>query len=438
MPTRFAFPVSVVAAGLMACGCAGPGRGQLAERAGGSAALFGQFRAYDGRSGRPLRFADVVQRCRGADVVLFGEEHNDVVCNELEAQLLSVLAAQPRPVALAMEFFESDTQAALDAYLARRIDEAAFREQARQGRAYVLSHRPLIELCRAGDIPVLAANAPRRLVRSFRTSDLAYAEFRQSLPPADQRWLPVRSAYLSGPYEKRFFEMMSAHEGAAEPAPAGPPGMPPMPPPGMPPMPPPTAESAPATPAGMPPMPSPGMPPMPPPEPGEPSMPLMPPPQAATQPAEAAPPTDAQPTESTPAGSQPAEPPASAPAPAREMGSPLNIERFFRSQLLWDDAMAESLANYRARHPADRVMLIVGGFHVAHRGGTAIKFHQRRPRDRICTVVFRGTPDDKLAFGDEDRGAGDVVIYGIVPPPEKERPATQPASQPAAPSPGAG
>ena len=214
-------------------GCTQASRLDLDRTTGGNAALFGQFCAYDGRSGQPLTFDDVVRRCATADVILFGEEHSDAVCNQIEAQLLAALAARARPVALAMEFFERDTQACLDQYLEGQIDEPAFRKATRQGRAYVLAHRPLIEMCRAACIPVIAANAPRRLVREYRQSDLEYAEVRAGLDSSDQQWLPPENEYLGGEYHERFIETMTHHD---EATPGGAPGMPaPSIPPGMPP-----------------------------------------------------------------------------------------------------------------------------------------------------------------------------------------------------------
>jgi len=356
-------------------GCGGVQRLNVSERTGGSAALYGQFRAYDGHTGRPISFAEVVRRCGRADVVLFGEEHSDAVCNQVEAQLLYALAQQARPVTLAMEFFEADTQPDLDAYLTGKIAEPAFRERARQNRAYVLAHRPLIELCRVAHLPVVAANAPRRLIRQYRNADVDYDTFRAGLDPADQRWLPTRSAALEGPYKERFFEMMREH---------GPGGAPPGPsPPGVP-------ATMPAT---------------------------MPSGRSMKMPASA-------PTAET----QPTSAPASAPAtaPVAEAPPAVNVAQFYRSQLLWDDSMAESLANARQRHPNRRVMLVVGVFHVARWGGTALKFRERRPDDRVCTVVYSSTTDGAFTFDEQDRHAGDVVIYGIVPPPEEKKPTAPP------------
>lgn len=330
------------------CGCAGLSRASLQARTGGSAALYGQFQVYDGRNGRPLSFADLVRACAQSDLVLFGEEHNNVVCNQLEAQLLYALS-QKHPTALAMEFFEADTQASLSAYLSGRIEEDAFRQQTRQKSSYLLSHRPLIELSRAARIPVIAANIPRRLVRAFSASGKNFSDFRAETTAEDRRWLPRSYVYVEGPYRERFMEMMSAH-----PAPS-------------------------------------------------------------SQPA-------SQPTTTTAATTEPAQP---------------RSERFYSSQLLWDNAMADAVASFRESFGDRRVMLVVGSFHVAREGGTWQRLRDQRPNDRITTVVFRSRQSNLDEFDDEDRGLGDFVVYGITPPSKPPagpttRPATtQPATQPA-------
>ena len=476
--------VAAAVAGLLCqlVGCTQASRLDLDRTTGGNAALFGQFRAYDGQSGEPLTFDDVVRRCAAADVVLFGEEHSDAVCNQLEAQLLAALAAQARPVALAMEFFESDTQACLDQYLEGQIDEPAFRKATRQGRAYVLAHRPLIEMCRAAGIPVIAANAPRRLVREYRQSDLEYAEFRAGLEPSDQQWLPPENEYLGGEYHERFIETMTQHDEAT------PGGAPAMPPPGSP------------IPPGMPPPPA---------TPDESGVPGMPPATGATaggphntgatgsgsaqsaptEPAATSPAVAASAVEEAAllaelgasldrlaeaaaeisrvleeyaaAASQPVTQPASpgkpvtAPeassetgpenAPASQPAEPMpqtetmpqpmaDPEAFYRAQLLWDEAMASSVAEARACRPQHRVMLVVGGFHVMRDGGTAQKLRHRRPNDRVVTVAYSGTQETCLTFDPSDCNAGDIIIYGIQPPPKPKDakpagmpPMTQPA-----------
>lgn len=326
---------------LPAAGCGGMVNHRLLTETGGSAALAGQFRAFDGKTGQSLTFADIAARVRTADIVLFGEEHSNAVCNALEAQVLAAMDASGRPVTLAMEFFEADTQAALDAYLTGKIDESSFRTMARQRRAYVNSHRAMIEYCRAESIPVIAANAPSRLTRALRLSGLPFEEFVATLEPADRAWLPRSSETLEGRYHERFVEAMGDHVTAATPT------------------------------------------------------------------------------------TQPASEPSTQPA------APDPLVSSYRSQSLWDDAMAESIANHRDRHPDRRIMLVVGVFHVEQEGGTLVKTRRRRPGDKILTLVYRGTTVAPLAGDESDRGVGDIVIYGMTPEPPEEPKSHGPTSAPA-------
>ena len=167
--------------------------------------------------------------------------------------------------------------------------------------AAILAHRPLIEMCRAACIPVIAANAPRRLVRDYRKSDLDYCDFFAGLDSADQRWMPRQNQYLTGAYHDRFIETMSRHE---EPTP--PPGMPPGAP-GMP-------AAAPAMPPGSPAMP-PGAGPMPPVAPAMPPGPPSMPPGAPSMPP-VAPPTPPASGQMPPGPRMPGPPPAVAPGPS--------------------------------------------------------------------------------------------------------------------------
>lgn len=355
MDNRQAFVTLTASAILFLGGCSGASRVKLTERTGGSAALYQQFQAFDGRTGETLSFADIVRRSARADVVLFGELHSHAVCNAIEAQLFHAMLKESRPAALAMEFFERDTQAALDAYLAGKSDEAAFIKQTRQNRDYLLAHRPLVELCRSAGAPIIAANAPRRLVREYRMSKMPFDEFRRSRSVEDQQWLPRSSEHLPGPYFDRFVEVIKSHP----PAPA-------------------TATSAPAL--------------------------------------------------------LPLNDTASAAGPASKQAAAPKTDPFivsFRPQLLWDDSMAESVADYRAAHPGHRVMLVIGRFHVAEEGGTLQKFRQRRPGDKVFTIVFSSRETGAFAMDKDDANSADVVICGLNPPDKADVSASVPTSAPA-------
>jgi uncharacterized iron-regulated protein len=403
-------------------GCTASDHVNLTAHTGGSAFLFHQFQAFDGDTGRPLRFNDVVQRCRGADVILFGEQHGNPVCNQLEAQLLYGLLNTGRPMMLAMEFFETDMQATLEAYLAGRLAEPDFLELSNRRSFYLETHRPLIELCRVSRVPVTAANAPRRLVTQYRKSELSYDEYRAGLEPADRQWLPADNEYLAGDYRDRFAELMQEHNAGLKPASQ------------------PTSQlaSQPATQAASQPTSYPASAP----STSQPHEPLVS--QPVSRPADeladekpASMPTDALATmPTTSAATMPASMPGSMPT-SMPGGMPAlpPWQELYKAQLLWDQAMSESVADFRDRYPNRRVMLVVGGFHVARDGGTVQKLRRRRPDDKLLSIVFRDSPNGQFTFDEEDRGAGDIIIYGLTPP-EPEKPSMpakpgQPATQPA-------
>lgn len=422
--------------GLLAgCASSTPRLGRPAVDALGSGSLVGQFRAFDGRTGREITLTQAAQIARRADVVLFGEEHNDFVCNQIEAQLLAALAAD-RPTSLAMEFFETDTQAALDAYLDGKLDEADFRKAARQGKAYLRSHRPLIEICREMNLPVIAANTPRELVRRFRQSGLEYPEFVAALSPEERGLVPARFSLPLGAYFDRFKAAMGGH--GAPPTPTAPAPKPDSQPAGE-------AAVEMSTLADRPTSSEPALTPVEPPpaatQLGEPDAGAASQPAAsshpaveentgdthstpATVPVEPAAESAAQPTSPESAASAAGEPstqptegePSSqaASAPAHPKMSPEEmVLSMFKAQSLWDDAMAESIANHRKRFSDRRVMLVVGVFHVRDDGGTELKLHERRPRDRVVTIAYRGVNDLPRGFDPDDQGAAEIVIYGL-------------------------
>ncbi len=166
-------------------------------------------------SGVPEDFTNYVQTLGNVDLIAFGELHYHAVGSRYQLELLEGLATQSRPIALAMEFFEADHQAALDEYLAGAIDEAAFRERTKRDEHYDDSHRPLIEFCKANKIPVIAANAPRPLVTGYRKSGLSYPAYLASLTPEERALMPMSSEPRDDEFKARFMELMGPERGPA-------------------------------------------------------------------------------------------------------------------------------------------------------------------------------------------------------------------------------
>ncbi|MBM7456423.1 putative iron-regulated protein [Oceanisphaera litoralis] len=161
-------------------------------------------------TGQPLSLELAARQLDSADVIMVGELHGHPGIHRFQAELLARLLHQPRPLALAMEQFSRDHQATLDAYLAAKLGEDAFIEQSHAWPGYRSDYRPLIELARQARIPVLAANAPRHLVRCIARKGPAYLD---QLPAEQRAWVAEQLTLSDDAYKALF--MTNRHHGQA-------------------------------------------------------------------------------------------------------------------------------------------------------------------------------------------------------------------------------
>jgi uncharacterized iron-regulated protein len=144
--------------------------------------------------------------CKDADVLFFGEEHNDSAGHYMEKEIFSALQKQyGSKLALSMEMFETDCQLVLNEYLAGFISEERFIKEARAWSNYK-DYRPAVEIARQNKLAVIAANPPRRYVNMVGRKGMQSLD---SLPKASKRFLP-RLPYdtASGAYREKFMEFM--------------------------------------------------------------------------------------------------------------------------------------------------------------------------------------------------------------------------------------
>lgn len=170
-------------------------------------------RIIDTHAGGEVGFPAVVERAAGAEIVYFGELHNDAGTHHLQLALLRAVAERRGQVILSLEMFERDTQPLLDDYLAGRIDEAAFLAAARPWPNYATDYRPLVEFARSRGWPVLAANVPRPLAARVARGGLAVLD---SLPAAERALAARQFSCPRDQYHTRFAETMGAHPGVDE------------------------------------------------------------------------------------------------------------------------------------------------------------------------------------------------------------------------------
>lgn len=166
---------------------------------------------FDGHTGQPVVWSELVARAAASDIVLIGETHGQVSGLDAAACLFDDLLTTLPDITLAMEFFERDQQVAIDDYLSGVIDEETFRRMTgRTAGNYPDGHRRMVEAAKGAQRPVVGANAPRRYVRLARTDGFE----RLTALSESQRSLFVAPESLSeGTYREEFMKLMGAMEG---------------------------------------------------------------------------------------------------------------------------------------------------------------------------------------------------------------------------------
>lgn len=146
------------------------------------------------------------------DVVMVGELHGNPGAHRVQLEMLRYFAGGGRKLALSTEQFERDVQPVLDRYLAGEVDEGEFLRNSRPWPNYA-DYRPLIELCRTAEIPVIAGNIPRRLAsRVFRESPGVIDDFSEE----ERAWTARELRANPGSYRDKFMRTMGGVDGHSD------------------------------------------------------------------------------------------------------------------------------------------------------------------------------------------------------------------------------
>jgi uncharacterized iron-regulated protein len=165
-------------------------------------------RVFNSNNGTFNDFEMMMADLAKADVVFVGEEHDDPATHRLELAILEGLARRRDSIIVAMEMFERDTQAAVDDYLAGRINESEFLKISRPWPNYATDYRPLVEFARMKGWPVIAGNVPRKYASQVARGGTAVLD---TLPQAERDFVAADISAPKDDYFKRFAEAMSAH-----------------------------------------------------------------------------------------------------------------------------------------------------------------------------------------------------------------------------------
>lgn len=187
-------------------GCAAALLAPLAAHAQAPAPSYVPHRVVLTQKQRIEDFETMAAELAQADVVFFGEQHDDPATHRMQLALLEAIGRRRGNIVLSLEMFERDVQPQLSQYMAGQLPEESFLAGSRPWPRYATDYRGLVELARARGWPVVAANVPRPMASAVSRAGLAYLD----TIPADRRALAA--AELSCPenddYARRFLATM--------------------------------------------------------------------------------------------------------------------------------------------------------------------------------------------------------------------------------------
>lgn len=161
--------------------------------------------------GKKVSYKKMLGKMEKADVILFGEHHNNPIVHWLQLEATKDLENK-RNLVLGAEMIETDNQQELNKYLAGEISQRALDTLARLWNNYSTDYKPLVDFAKEKKLNFVATNIPRRYAsKVFRGG----FEVLDKLPSKEKEWiapLPIKyDATLLGYVNMK--KMMGGHGG---------------------------------------------------------------------------------------------------------------------------------------------------------------------------------------------------------------------------------
>ncbi|MBD01332.1 MAG: iron-regulated protein [Crocinitomicaceae bacterium] len=161
--------------------------------------------------GKKVSYKKLINRAKSADVVLFGEYHDNPISHWLEFELAKDLLSKHK-IVIGAEMLEADDQKLLDNFLKDDINLSTFDSIADLWSNFETDYLPIINLAKENNVPVIATNIPRKYARKvyreggFSALDLLSKEEKKYIAPLPILFDPELPQY------KNMLDMMGGHE----------------------------------------------------------------------------------------------------------------------------------------------------------------------------------------------------------------------------------
>ena len=162
-------------------------------------------------NGKKVSYKKLINRAKSADVVLFGEYHDNPISHWLEFELAKDLLSK-HDIVIGAEMLEANDQELLDNFLKGEINLSTFDSIANLWSNFETDYLPIVNLAIENNIPVIATNIPRKYARKvyievgLSALDSLNHEEKKYIAPLPILFDPELPQY------KNMLDMMGSHE----------------------------------------------------------------------------------------------------------------------------------------------------------------------------------------------------------------------------------
>ncbi len=170
------------------------------------------FKIYNA-NGKESNYEQLLKAAQNADIILFGEEHDNPICHWLQLELTQDLfEIKKDKLILGAEMFEADDQIALTEYINGKHSDKTFKEEVKLWQNFKTDYKPLLDFAKNNHLEFIAANIPRRYANLVYNKGI---EKLDSLDPEAKKWIcPLPMKYDADlKCYKEIYEAAGGHGG---------------------------------------------------------------------------------------------------------------------------------------------------------------------------------------------------------------------------------
>ncbi len=167
---------------------------------------------YDSK-GKKTDYNQLLVEAKKADIILFGELHDNPICHWLQKELTQdVFADKKEKLTLGAEMFEADDQIALNEYLAGKLSEKTLKDEVKLWTNFGTDYKPLLDFAKTNKLKFVAANIPRRYANLVYSKGIAVLD---SIDVEAKKWIAPLPFKYDGSLKcyKDIFENAGGHGG---------------------------------------------------------------------------------------------------------------------------------------------------------------------------------------------------------------------------------